>query len=108
MRFHLRTMLLVVLVLCTSLAWIGVQMKWIRDRQEVYPADVSYWPRKENGFLVGIEGNHAPWSIRFLGAPGFSKIHVMVNDRSHPTAQDQIALRNAKMIFPEAEVDFAE
>ena len=104
-RFRLRTLLVVFLVLCPSLAWMGVQRKWIRDRQEVFTID--HLPKKADGFLFGIEGSDAPWSIRFLGAPGYSKIYVVVNDTSRLSAEDRIGLRNAKAIFPEAHVEFA-
>jgi len=110
MRFRLRSLLVVFLLLAfllCSLAWQRFQMKWIRDRQDVFPTDPSSWPRLATGFLVGTEGNDAPWSIRLFGAPGYSTIYVIVNDTSHPTEQDQMALRDAKRIFPEARVDFA-
>jgi hypothetical protein len=102
-RFSLRTLLVMVAIFGTSLGWLAVQVKWIRDRHRVFQLASGVSETE----LVGFEGNSAPWSIRLFGEPGFSEVWVMVDDEEHPTERDQAIKRNAEVQFPEADIRYS-
>lgn len=88
-RFSLRTFLVLLTLFCV---WLGVQVKWVRDRREALkwvhrsatPADF-YTP--------------APWSIRLVerGVPSITVDPAV--------AQDTEKVRKLKALFPEAILD---
>jgi len=94
-RFSLRTLFVLVTLMGTFLGWLGVQLKWMRDREATFNHGSSF---------VGFEGNLAPWSIRLLGAPGFRDIYLLVDDVEHLTDAERANRKRAASLFPEAEV----
>jgi hypothetical protein len=116
-RFSLRTLFVLVTVLGVFLGWLGVQVKWIRDRREARACSEEW----ANAYVVRI-GPHtstalasyfqpstawnyrpAPWSLRLFGEPGVYSIDVpsWVDDRDEE-------VRRMKRLFPEAEVSMRE
>ncbi len=100
-RFSLRTMFVVVTVLCV---WLGYHLNWIRERHNakvgfghlridaIYPDGTRY---------TGPIPCHAPWPLNWLGEEGHSL--VMVPDNYAKEEIDRI-----KVLFPEAgeHIDF--
>jgi len=85
-RYGLRTFFVVLTIFGV---WLGVQVKWIRDRHE-------RMNRSRPAF--NIPSNHAaPWSLRILGEKGVSFIYVSP-DTNTPEA------RKLKQLFPEAQL----
>ena len=92
-RFSLRTFFVLVAIFGV---WLGVQVKWIRDRHEAV-----------DRLRFGMEdGGSAPWSLRIFGGPGYKSVAIVVNDPDHPTADQQRTKREVERLFPEAEVYF--
>jgi len=86
--FSLRTLFVVVAASGLFLAWLGVQVQWIRDRHEAlshYSVGTTVRPKK------------APWSIRILGEAGAPVVVVKFS-----TSMDE--RERLRRLFPEAKV----
>ena len=84
-----------------SLGWLGVQVKWIRDR-----ASARSWIA-EHGFFVTKSGSSeppasAPWPIRPI-EPGVTSIYVTVN-----TDEERHKVPELKRLFPESQLNRVE
>jgi len=97
-RFSLRTLFVLVTVLSV---WLGVQMKWIRDRhtalREARPF-VRFSPHTSGMFQVE---HAAPWSIRIFGEQPVNTILV------HAGGGNDYSEDELKRLFPEARVGVA-
>lgn len=108
LQFSLGTMFLAVTVLCI---WLGVQVKWMRDRQEARkwlrdhacPFGIGYDPN--DPFMdEGPAEVPAPWPIRVFGEDGVA--YIEVNPESAPDVESTIApiVQRMQKLFPEANV----
>src|ERR1051325_1897687 len=80
--------------------WLGIQLKWIRDRHEAKHL------LDESGVLrvMAVDtGPVAPLSIRIFGEPGYGRVAVLVRNATL-TPEDQIVIDRVKALFPEAKV----
>ena len=111
-QFRLRTMFVLVAVLGSLLGWLGVQLKWIHDRDEalswMFPFRARQIAAETTGVLPPLKGsiiNHAgskaPWSLRLFGEPGVGRLEV---DRRFLTPNAPYSLEKLRRLFPEAEV----
>jgi len=107
----------VLFVLFGLLCWVGLQFKWIHDRDRALQArpDFEYlsgeWETKEYGAPLAFQGPypgkpvswsppvHAPWSIRIFGAEGVDKIVLPGKMEALEETRDEM-LR----LFPEAHI----
>lgn len=92
-RFSLRTFFILLTVFGV---WLGVQLKWIRDRDAALKAvftSPGYWPQQLKP---------APWSIRILGARGYASLMVPVRFRPQEDIEDDLS--RLRPLFPEATV----
>lgn len=101
-RFSLRTMFVLMALVGAALGWVGVQLKWIRDRNEarawmdahdVGGLDLYGWPRE------------APWSIQIFGEHGTAYFYFY----TEPTRRDQLTesdRRRLLRLFPESNFTF--
>lgn len=105
LQFSLGTLFLAVTVLCV---WLGVQTKWIRDRQEarrwLEKHDCKFYSNVDvdPSDPFGVEPKDAPWPIRILGEEGVSQIYLHL----HVISSDEAKLRKTMLEqqFPEADV----
>ncbi len=102
-RFSLRTGFVLLTLFCV---WLGVQVKWIRDRKEA--ANGLFATHNAPGSVLFGEYAAPPWSIRVLESPGYSCVTVVVNDEQHPTAADERIKQKMEALFPEADIGFVE
>ena len=86
LRFRLRTMFVLLTVLAVSLGWVGVQLKWIRERHEV----MSRSGDRTHGWLGTAS---APWGLRMFGEQGREKVFAPASE-----------LERMQALFPESEV----
>ena len=111
-RFSLRTMLIVILLLSVALGWMGVQLKWIRDRNEarlwgvgkllaLYTMRVASSTAYSPYFQPSSPHNYraAPWSLRIFGEPGVFSIDVPTSAADH-----ELQVHRMQRLFPEASV----
>jgi len=99
-QISLRGFFVLVTVLGIAIGWVGVQVKWIRDRHETLQRhDSISGPLRginfSTSFMQMISGPsvQAPWEIRIFGEAGVGTIVVDSDtDREQLTA-----------LFPEAE-----
>ena len=112
--YSLRTLFVVVTAFCV---WLGVQVKWIRDRHEAMGKHIGL-----EAYIVGVDdrdGIHfymqhekcdAPWSIRILGEKGIGTIFIgpprgkgppsyVNNSKVREIVREKMRLRD---LFPEA------
>ena len=89
-QVSLRGLLLLLTLFCV---WLGVQVKWIRDRHDLNEL-------RAPGFYRSVDSCPAPWSLRILGEKGVSII-VLSPDAQAPEA------RKLKQLFPEARLILA-
>ena len=78
--------------------WLGVQVKWIRDRREFVRKHAFVLEVREVDVFEG--GVDAPWSIRILGEPGHGLIWVWEDFQNFKNIE-----RQARGLFPEASVE---
>jgi len=93
-RFSLRTFFVVLTIFGI---WLGVQVKWIRDRHEFLARQNGRTPPRRLLFVCDNGDAAAPWSIRFLGERGIYGITVADVDHATET--------RIKGLFPEAWVE---
>ena len=112
-QVSLRGFFVLVTLLCVSLGWWGVQVKWIRDRHAALESiekggwttatpDGGWAAYKGNyhgaEFYWGVDYVEAPWSINMFGEHGVDKIVVCGDDHSKALRQE------LELLFPEARV----
>src|SRR5689334_11859911 len=87
LRFRLRMLFLMMLVLAIPLGWIGVQLRWIRDLKEFIAETVARCEavRTSEGEIDRYQirpyvndSTDAPWSIRIFGEEGLLSLAVVV------------------------------
>ena len=104
--FSLRTAFILLTLFCV---WLGVQVKWIRDRHEAltWYQNTGCGPAKAAMPRNQGHSANAPWSIRILGESGCPDI-VLYRDRSRVTAEEggRVEAR-VRLLFPEANVFWA-
>ena len=90
-RFSLRTLFVLMTVLGAGLGWLGVQLKWIRDRHQA----LEKWDNDQHvvNAYEPLSDVEAPWSLRLFGEFGVDGITVEQNQVSE-----------YQKLFPEAEV----
>ena len=91
-RFSLRTFFVLLTVFGV---WLGVQVKWIRDRHQALG-------EKHYGRVFAGIPRQAPWSIRILGESGYA----LVRAHTDPACTDEDNKRiecELKRLYPEAE-----
>jgi len=96
LRFSLRTMLVVVTLICAIVGWAEHKRRWIAARHQFYWG-TSEIPR--NALIFGGVTD-APWALRIFGEPGFSTILV-------PAQANDAEVARVKELFPEAFVEGA-
>jgi len=81
-------------LLCVLLGWLGAQVKWIRDREEVRQRHFNW-----EGYMGGYHRHlrQAPWSIRILGEAGDTEITL----RKGTSVAERKRIEN---LFPEADI----
>ena len=99
-RFTLRMMFVLLLVLSIPLAWLAVQLKWIRDRHEALrrltqPPSRAYILDWSSSF-VHERDEVTPWSLKLFGEEGERLIFIRHGQESE--------LKPLRLLFPEAEV----
>lgn len=94
----LRTFFVLLTLLCI---WLGMQVKWIRDRHEALERiyQDSPYPERTPGVVS------APWSIRVLGETGLE--WVIVTQTGDEIA-DRERQRRVQRLFPEANVSLMQ
>ena len=94
LRFGLGTAAFVLLTVFS--VWLGVQVKWMRDRHEATQWISDRWAPG----LSETTPTQAPWSIRLLGEPsGQRELMVEVHNDAERTVVEQL-----RRLFPEREV----
>ena len=105
-RFSLRTMFVLLLVLSIPLAWLGVHVKWISDRN-----DAQFWLRREwsgesDPRAIAMSPHRtawltcdAPWGLRLLGETGLQRIEL-----GSPKPESPYTIARLEALFPEAEL----
>jgi len=110
-RFSLRTMLVLVTLVGITIGWTGMQLKWIRDRQEAIRwLESSADPNDTDGAWRGgrqyttyesYQNSNAPWSLRLFGERGIDRLHI---DKSALRPNDRHQARDFEKLFPEARI----
>ncbi len=85
-RFRLRTIFLLIALICIPLSWVTYQLNWVRQRHEFFRREgVSFsYP----GVFVQ---SPAPGSLRVFGEPSQARVTTMTAD-----------MELARRLFPEA------
>jgi hypothetical protein len=96
LRFSLRTLFVLMTVFCV---WLGVQVKWVRDRHEAINWVLLPGYSKEHSFWQGIvaKPKRAPFPLWIVGEPGFEEISVSVSRPDRIYSEEQL-----QSLFPEA------
>jgi len=99
LRWSLRTMFVLVLLLAIPLGWITVQLKWIRDRHEA----LRGLTESQRAFILDWSSSFVhepddalPWSLRLFGESSVRQIFLQNGQESQ--------LDRLRSLFPEAEV----
>jgi hypothetical protein len=98
-QFTLRGLFVLVTIFGVAM-WLGVQVRWIRDRHAILEGTADW--------SGTIPLRRAPWSIHLFGETGYEQIHVPIPDIEHPTADDRRLKRHVESLFPEADVGFTD
>jgi hypothetical protein len=84
-RFSLRTMFVLMTIICVGVAWVGYQLNWIRERHDFLDRHPQVYgsPRVTK----------CPWPLNLFGEKSYQPLVV-------PTS----ALEEAKRLFPESQM----
>ena len=111
LRFSLSTCFILVTLVAV---WLGVQMKWIKDRhQATKPQSATNFGGRlastghDIAYYAG-SGTPAPWSLRIFGEQGCYSVAVVPENEDAPTVNDKQALRQVRLLFPEAKVKYVK
>lgn len=92
--FSLRTLFVVMTVLGVLGGWLGYELNWIRQRDGVVRAQVSWEP--------GLpDSPPAPWSLRLLGENGVGTVFY---DGRLPPREQTAEITRLRNLFPESHV----
>ena len=104
LRYSLRTFFIVLTIFGV---WLGVQVKWIRDRHEALrELHGFFWTYEDHPAggsrlqTVSNRSNTAPWSIRW-SEPAVPLIILVVDG----SAEDEQRAQKLKRLFPEATLE---
>jgi len=98
LRYSLRTLFVLVTVLGVFLAWLTVQLKWIRDRHEALERVDPAWRD-----VAEESRSQMPWGLRMLGEPAHEAIAFP--EAEHSTLEQVEAHgRRLQRLFPEAAI----
>ena len=114
-RFSLRTLFVLLTVFGV---WLGVQVKWIRDRHAAlawiatsgYSWVVPYGFSAEDFVAKPAPDDpcytRAPWSIRMLHESGIARIRIYRSESGETFDYQSVdeKLRELKRLFPEADI----
>jgi len=97
MRYRLRTLLIVITLVCV---WLAYHLNWIQRRRVAatwISSQASYWD--DMPIQQGIIPGTAPWRLRTLGAEGVQGISVVVYKEDESRWKGEL-----DRLFPEAKV----
>ena len=100
-RYSLRTFLAIVAVAALSTYWLGNQLKWIHEREQILS-----WLQTQP---VTITYGRAPWPLALARTKGVANIlwcNVHVPSPAEREAHRKLQ-RELQSVFPEATVEFA-
>lgn len=88
LRYSLRSLLWLTVIVSSSLAWVAYHVHWIRERHaaKLHPSNDSY--------SLGLTVPDAPWILRLFGEKG----------RARVVCYDAADVAYYKRLFPEADV----
>ena len=106
--FSLRTMFIMVAMLCLAISWVTYQVRWVRERHssmELLRGRLTFanGTLYKNGnerfvtFWVHVKIKPAPWSLRVLGEPGAGYLIFDLPDSGPELTQ-------LRSLFPEASI----
>lgn len=95
-RYSLRTFFVLLTVFAV---WLGVQVKWIRDRHAALAWAEAHAAVGEEAYPAATRD--APWSLRLLGEDGVTMIVICSDDKEY-------SLEGLKRLFPEADIAQAD
>ena len=99
MRYRLRTLMIVITLVCV---WLGYHLHWMQQRRDALgwvEGQMAYWedvPIQQGGAFPGAS---APWRLRMLGTEGVKTISVMAYQEEELPKKRELA-----RLFPEAQV----
>jgi hypothetical protein len=91
-QFRLRTMLIVVTLLCGVFAWVGYSLNWIRERREAFGKG-NFCSCTVSEYAV-----YAPSGLWLFDEPGYVRITVIDGDSKW------LPISEVRRLFPEAEI----
>ena len=92
-QVSLKGFFVLVTLLGVLLGWLGVQVKWIRDRHDAIDESIM--------FSSGEKVVPAPWSLRIFGEAG---IEAFIIDLNQPKETQKRERERLAPLFPEAEL----
>ena len=109
-RFSLRTLFVLVTLVCFFTCWLTYQYSWIKQRRNAFKwiaasSNEDYWIAPS---LIGAPVQAAaPWSLRLLGESGVVAIGVHKTTEEKRTDRPQFSRAELRQLFPEARVDWS-
>jgi len=98
-QVSLRTFFVLVTLLCVAIGWMGVQVKWISDRQAARRSFPGTFIDPRHGRIGNViySGPHlrAPWPLYLLGENGVTTWEVDL-------LEDDPQIERLRKLFPEA------
>ena len=102
-RFSLRTMFVLVTVLCV---WLGYAMNWIRQRRDFAAAMTAR--SAEFDVLHTHPRKRAPMGMSLLGEPAVKLVQIVETGADGlPRKDTEQIVQTAQKLFPEAEIEIA-
>ena len=100
-RFSLRTLFVVVTVLCV---WLAYHVNWIRQRHDA----MTKWNVSTEDPFGGPPNRQPPGMLWIFGEPGYFWIDLPFppRDGRRLTANEKAEVERVSKLFPEAEVDW--
>jgi len=101
-QVSLKSFFVLVTLLCVFLGWLGMQVKWIQDRNHFLIEELNGDERGGRTVVSDIGRKKSPWQLRIIECftgDDFAVYEIMCHSDDPPEL-----IRRAKALFPEAQV----
>lgn len=97
--YSLRTLFVLLTAFGLFFGWLGVQLKWIHDREQAVEWLRDHSVERLGSCAIICNQNPAPWGVRILGGDSITSVRCTLTG-----VESAATDREIRRLFPEAEI----